>query len=164
MWRGFKRVENESRRVFYKGEWQYNNINLPLLHSQCVMMCVCVCNGCTFESEIAKKAAPAASFSRWKAPFSAALITVSAALLGSDRPVPMQPTRSSLTLLPSSATESSDPQSATVPLFIDPQSVTVKGDAVEPHSSTTSPLISQGSCFLLIINQHHWQHWSSITP
>lgn len=91
-------------------------------------MCV---QGCSFESERAKRAAPAAPINQWKAPFSTALITVSAALLGSDRPVSTQPTKSSHTQLPSFATDSPDPQSADVPLFIDPQSVTVKGDAME---------------------------------
>lgn len=76
--------------------------------------------------ERAKWATPAASLSQWKAPFSTALITASAALLGSDRLVSMQPSKSSLTSLLSSATESSDPQSASMPLLIDPQSVTVK--------------------------------------
>jgi len=82
---------------------------------------------CSFDSERAKRAAPAASINGWKAPFSAALITLCAALLGSDRLASTQPTEASHTELPSSATESPDPSSATVPLFIDPQSVTVKG-------------------------------------
>lgn len=57
---------------------------------------VCV-HGCSFESERAKRAAPAASIKQWKAPFSTALITVSAALLSSDKPVSTQPTKCSHT-------------------------------------------------------------------
>lgn len=53
---------------------------------RCVWLTVCVwLHGHSFESEAAKRAAPAASINRWKAPFSTALITVSAALLGSDK-------------------------------------------------------------------------------
>lgn len=50
-----------------------------------VRVCVCEFETAALLKAKEQRAAPAASINQWKAPFSTALITVSAALLGPDR-------------------------------------------------------------------------------
>ncbi|TNN46126.1 hypothetical protein EYF80_043672 [Liparis tanakae] len=63
----------------------------------------------SFDSERAKRAAPAASINRWKAPFSAPLIALRAALLGSGGLASTQPSDAARTEPPASAAEPPDP-------------------------------------------------------
>lgn len=91
-----------------------------------------------------------------------------------------QPSKSSHRPLPSAATQSPDPQSATVPLLIDSQSVTVKGDATEhppptlhTHTHPSRPLLpllvrcpafidhKSTSLVALIVNHPQWHYRSA---
>lgn len=129
-------------------------------------MCV---QGCSFESERAKRAAPAAPINQWKAPFSTALITVSAALLGSDRPVSTQPTKSSHTQPPFLCHRHAwSPISRRATLHRSPISYS-KGGRYGSPPLPLPPLLVRCPAFIdhkstsvaeLIVNHPQWHYWS----
>lgn len=107
------------------------------------------------------------SLHQWKAPFSTALITASAALLGSDWLVSMQPIESALTPLPSSARAIWSPISPSAAAHWSPISYSKGergGTLFAPQPPVSSPHLVGCLVPPMIINQRHWQHRLSITP